>query len=275
MQTIVNEMFNIEKQVVFVTGGNGQIGLSLVLSLIKAKAKVIAVDLELNNLKELINLNNWTHNQIQILKCDIRKEDEVKLVFNKASEKFGEITSLVANAGVAVFENYLDRKESSIDMVMDVNIKGSFFCIREYIKHRKTYKTSGKIVIVGSHYGLVSPDPRIYSDTNRASSEIYGASKAGLIQMAKYFAVHAADYNIRTNAVSPGGIYDNDNSLSEEPLQEITQGEGFRKHYNYRCPMKRMATTDEVIGPILFLLSPASSYINGHNIVIDGGFTAW
>ena len=275
MQKIKNKMFDIENKVIFITGANGQIGLSLILNLIEYKAKVIATDLKFNNLNKLIKANNWQQEQIQKIKCNIKKEKEVQLAFKKGIKKFGEINSLIANAGIAVFENYIDRKETSIDNVMDVNIKGSFFCIREFIKHNKNYNTEGQIVIMGSHYGIISPDPRIYKDTNRASSEIYGASKAGLIQMTKYFAVHAANYNIRTNAVSPGGIYDNDNPLSNKPLQKITQGEEFRKEYNKRCPMKRMATTDEIIGPILFLLSPASSYINGHNIVIDGGFTAW
>jgi NAD(P)-dependent dehydrogenase (short-subunit alcohol dehydrogenase family) len=83
--------------------------------------------------------------------------------------------------------------------------------------------------------------------------------------MTKYFAVHAAEYGIRTNAVSPGGIRNPDNP----------QGENFQQNYGYRCPMGRMAETHEMIGAVLFLLSPAANYINGQNIVVDGGTTCW
>ena len=83
--------------------------------------------------------------------------------------------------------------------------------------------------------------------------------------MTKYFAVHSAEYKVRTNAVSPGGIRNYD----------TPQGTDFQKNYSYRCPMGRMAETHEIIGAILFLLSPAASYINGQNIVIDGGTTCW
>ena len=94
-------------------------------------------------------------------------------------------------------------------------------------QHRKGTGGGGSIVNIGSHYGAISPDPRIYTDCNRKNSEIYGATKAAVIQMTKYFAVHSAEYNVRTNAVSPGGILDSDNP----------QGEDFQKNYSFRCPM--------------------------------------
>ena len=118
---------------------------------------------------------------------------------------------------------------------------------------------------IGSHYGLVSPDYRIYTDLPRKNSEVYGATKAGVIQMTKYFAVHLAERDIRVNCVSPGGIFNPDNP----------QGDDFQKHYKYRTPMKRMARTEELLGAILYLASEASSYTTGQNIVVDGGFSAW
>ena len=102
------------------------------------------------------------------------------------------------------------------------------------------------IVNVASHYGFISPDPRIYKDTNRASSEIYGASKAAIIQMTKYFAVHSIK-NIRTNSISPGGILDDNNELGKSVLQKVKQGSGFRKEYSLRCPMGRLAKVNEVV----------------------------
>jgi NAD(P)-dependent dehydrogenase (short-subunit alcohol dehydrogenase family) len=148
---------------------------------------------------------------------------------------------------------------------MDVNVKGTIICTQEFIKHRISRGGQGSIVNIASHYGLISPDPRIYTDCARKNSEIYGATKAGVIQMTKYYAVHVAEHGIRVNAVSPGGVVNPENP----------QGVDFQKNYGFRCPMGRMAETNEVVGAVLFLLTPAASYINGHNLVVDGGMSVW
>ena len=272
---VVDKFLNLEERVVLVTGANGQIGLSLIKSLLDYGAKVIAVDIKVKNIIQFKKNNKINDKKFIYAKCDIKKSNEVKKIFINSKIKFREINALVNNAGTAVFENFSRRSDKSLDKVIDVNIKGTFFCIQEFVKNYKNKNKEGTIVNVASHYGVVSPDPRIYVDTKRASSEIYGASKAAIIQMTKYFAVHAADKNIRTNSVSPGGIYDNDNLLNNKVLQKIKQGKIFRKEYAKRCPMKRLAYVQEVINPILFLISPSSNYINGHNIVVDGGFTVW
>ena len=113
----------------------------------------------------------------------------------------------------------------------------------------------------------MSPDPRIYQDLKRQNSEIYGATKGGIIQMTKYFAVNGfvKGAKVRVNSVSPGGILG--------PLN--IKAKKFKKAYSYRCPMKRLANTNEIAKPIIFLLSNDSSYINGHNLVIDGGMSVW
>ena len=106
---------------------------------------------------------------------------------------------------------------------------------------------------------------RIYTDLDRKNSEIYGASKAGIIQMSKYFATHLANRNIRSNSVSPGGIYNPENP----------QGKDFILNYSERCPMKRMARSEEIVGAIVYLASDMASYTTGQNITIDGGMSCW
>jgi len=261
----VENLFSLSGSVVLVTGAGGQLGSCIVNGLLDNAACVVAVDSNIEKLTKCANRWQWDSQKIIYLACNIVDRNDIVNVFEKGTKRFGHITSLIANAGVSVFEPYLERTEESIDMVMDVNIKGTLFCIQEFIKHRKEDGGGGCIVNISSHYGVVSPDPRIYTDCDRKNSEIYGASKAGIIQMTKYFAVHAAEYNIRTNAVSPGGIRNPD----------IPQGQDFQRNYSYRCPMGRMAETNEMIGVILLLLSPASSYINGQNIIVDGGTTCW
>lgn len=257
--------FSLRGETILVTGAAGQLGSSIVNGLLDCNSLVIATDTSMRQLVECTNRYGWDKETVLLTDCDIRDLASISDAINNNGGPFAHVTGLVANAGVSVFEHYLERPEESIDWVMDVNIKGTLLCIREFIKHRKSHGSGGSIVNIASHYGVVSPDPRIYTDCDRKNSEIYGATKAGIIQMTKYFAVHAAEYGIRTNAVSPGGIRNPDHP----------QGEAFQKNYSYRCPMGRMAETDEIIGAILFLLSPAASYINGQNIVIDGGTTCW
>ena len=170
------------------------------------------------------------------------------------------------NAGVSVFEPFEKRKEEAFDWVMDVNLKGSFNCIKSYVKLFDENNTDkGSIINIASIYGLISPDFRIYNSSDRKNSEIYGATKAGIIQMTKYFSTHLAKRNIRCNAVSPGGIFNPDKPQSEE----------FISKYSYRCPMGRMAKTDEIVGAIIYLASDLASYTTGQNIIIDGGMSAW
>lgn len=260
-----NSLFNLKDEVVLVTGSSGQLGSSIVDGLVSLNARVVATDLTDETLQNKASRHNWDQERVATYVCDVTSKADIELAIENGEKKFGEVTSLVANAGVSVFEPFLERSEESIDWVMDVNLKGTLFCIQAFLNNRINKGGFGSIVTIGSQYGIVSPDPRIYEEGDRKNSEIYGASKAGIIQMTKYFAVHAAEYNVRTNSVSPGGIRNSDHP----------QGKDFQNNYNYRCPMGRMAETHEIVGAILFLLSPAASYINGHNIVVDGGFSSW
>ena len=260
----LEKVFSLNNKVVIVTGAAGQIGSSLVSTLIKLGSKVVAVDISIEQLKKSSLKNEWDKDTL-LLSCDITSSSEISKVFIESSKKFGTVSALVNNAAVSVFEPFLERKEVSIDNVMDVNIKGTILLMMEFLKYKKKSKDGGVVVNLASHYGIISPDPRIYSEGDRKNSEVYGATKAGIIQMTKYYAVHASEFDVRINSVSPGGVFNPENP----------QGDYFLESYNFRCPMKRMAKTEEIVNPILFLLSSASNYINGHNLVVDGGMSIW
>ena len=197
---------------------------------------------------------------------DITKSKDVNLVFKKIYNEFGRIDVLINNAGVSTFEPFEIRPEDKFDWVMDVNLKGTFNCIQCLTNlFDLNNQDKASIVNIASIYGLISPDFRIYTDLDRKNSEIYGASKAGIIQMSKYFAVHLAERNIRCNSVSPGGIFNPENP----------QGKDFISKYSDRCPMKRMAKSEEIIGAIVYLSSDLASYTTGQNITVDGGTSAW
>jgi NAD(P)-dependent dehydrogenase (short-subunit alcohol dehydrogenase family) len=145
---------------------------------------------------------------------------------------------------------------------MDVNIAGTILMTKNFMKINKHSQIPLRVVNLGSIYGEVAPDLSIYGDTPRMSSEVYGMTKAAVINFTKYLASFYKGTNARFNCVSPGGI-------------EFNQGPEFKKKYSAKVPLKRMAKPDEISEVICFLLSEKSSYINGENILTDGGFTKW
>lgn len=255
----LNKFFGIDKKTVLVTGATGQLGHTICKAFIDLGARVIGADVEMNEKKMLQDSN------ISYVSLDITNKQSVEDVFGKLYHKYGCIDVLINNAGVSTFEPFEERTEASFDWVSNVNLKGTFFCIQEYVKNQKNIKQQGNIINIASIYGIISPDPRVYQDGDLKNSEVYGATKAGIIQMTKYFAVHLAYYEIRVNAVSPGGIFNNENPQSEYFINE----------YSKRNPMGRMADSEEMLGAIIFLSSDASSYVTGHNLVVDGGMSCW
>jgi len=254
---IVKSSIKMENKVVVITGSCGQLGSSMSNLYIKYGCKVIGLDysIELNKI-----------DKVDYYQLDIRESKDVSNVFKKIFKKYRKIDILINNAGVSVFDPFEDRDQENFDWVMNVNLKGTFNCIQKYVANFDSKgQKEGCIINIASIYGVISPDHRIYSENDRKNSEVYGATKAGIIQMTKYFAVHLAERNIRTNSISPGGVYN----------PKSPQGKSFIENYEYRCPMKRMANSEEISNVALFLGSHLSSYVNGQNIIVDGGMSAW
>jgi len=255
----LNRLFDLEGKTVLVTGAEGQLGKEICAAYVSAGSRVVGAD------KISSKVKNSSEDNIDHVILDITDKRSVAETLEKIYAKYGSLNILVNNAGISVFEPYEDRDEESFDSVMDVNLKGVFFCIQAYAKKLKEKRQKGNIVNIASIYGAVSPDPRIYTDCPRKSPEVYGATKAGVIQMTRYFATHLAGHDIRVNCVSPGGIFNPDSP----------QGEDFIKNYSHRCPMARMANTEEIVGGVLYLSSGASTYTTGQNLIIDGGMSSW
>jgi NAD(P)-dependent dehydrogenase (short-subunit alcohol dehydrogenase family) len=257
MNNFLNDLFDLTGKTVLITGASGQLGTKITEAYVLAGCKVIGMDQ---------NKPTRDYSGIDFFVGDISIKKDVENVMSAVFEKYNGLDILINNAGVSTFEPFEERPEDKIDIVMDINLKGTFWCLQSYVAEVDKYKQlSGSIINIASFYGVISPDFRIYTDCDRKNSEIYGATKAGVIQMTKYFAVHLADRNIRVNAISPGGIFN----------PAAPQGVDFINNYSFRCPMKRMADVKEMIGGILYLSSNAASYTTGHNIIIDGGMSSW
>jgi len=232
-----------------VTGANGNLGRDFVEMLSKNNYEIIAID------KCTKNIPN--SKKISPVKLDITDDVAVSLFYKKV----GTIDLLVNNAGIGVFTPFEDRTAEEFKMVTDVNLLGTFLMSQGSIKLMKK-QNYGKIVNIGSIYGLKSSDFRIYGLSGRNNSEVYSATKAGIIHLTKYMAAHFGQYNIQTNCISPGGVFNN-------------QSEDFISNHKNKTPLGRMASTKDISQALEFLCSEKSNYLNGHNIVVDGGFVSW
>jgi NAD(P)-dependent dehydrogenase (short-subunit alcohol dehydrogenase family) len=240
------------KEKIIVTGSNGQLGTVLVAMLIELGYVVIGLDRQ--HTKEI------QANYVKV-NLDITDEIAVKEFFDDIADD-ELIAGLVNNAGAAVFTPFADRTYNEVKAVLDVNIVAAIFLTQQFMRVSKGNKCQKRVVNIGSIYGHVAPDLTIYNDTPRMSSEIYGMTKAAIINFTQYLASYYKEVNARFNCVSPGGI-------------ESSQGPLFKSNYSKKVPMNRMAGVAEVAEVICFLISDKSSYINGENIFVDGGLTKW
>ena len=251
----------LDNKVALVTGAAGQLGKQFCQVLAKEGAEVWVSDLNFDSCERVKNAlcNPSKHSSICL---DVSNKESVRSAIMEIEKQSKRLDILVNNAGIQVFTPFEERTFDEFMNVLKVNTGGAFLCIQEATKLMRELGICGSIINIGSIYGIVSGDPRIYTDCARTTSECYGISKAAVIYMSKYFAVHLAKYNIRVNCISPGGVFND-------------QGEDFVRNYSYRTPMGRMANEADMGGALIFLASDNSAYMTGQNLVIDGGWTAW
>jgi len=253
---------------VFITGSNGQLGREMCNTFHYNGWHVHGADLH----------ESCDHQSSQYLasysKVNVSSREEVKTWFSSINSQIPRQydslkLALVNNAGLAVFSPSEDRTIDEIVSVCAVNLAGPIFTITEFKKcfHRipaDEQLIQLVVINIGSVYGLIAPNSSIYTDTARMSSEIYGASKAGLHQLTKYFATRYAASNFTINGVAPGGVLNSD-----------IQGPEFIKNYSALVPKSRLCQDSEVSQLVYHLCDSNVGYLTGHTIPLDGGMTAW
>ena len=250
----INKIFNFKDKIVLITGSSGQLGTALSNLYLELGAKVYGIDIKENKLK---------HKNFFFFKKNINQETVQKKIIEKIFKIEKKIDILINNASISVYNNLEKRKSRELDKIYEINLKTIINLTKQFFIFYKKYNSkSSNIINLGSIYGFLSPDFKIYSNGERFSSEIYGATKAGVIQLTKYFAVYFSKYNIRVNCISPGGI-------RNRKKQSIK----FKNTYSKRVPMRRMAEEKDLLTSFLYLSSDYSSYVTGQNIVIDGGLS--
>lgn len=274
MRSAYKDTFDVEGRVVIVTGGAGLLGEQYVQALSNAGAYTVIADTNKVKAEEIAQATCGA--EVMPLCVDVTDPDAVTRMVQRVVQHFGRLDGLVNNAGrdpkfdpehadehVDAFETYpLDLW----DDMLSVDLKGMFLCTQaSALPMLKAGR--GSVVNVSSIYGLVGPDQRLYEpedSTERRSFKpvTYSVTKAAILGFTRYLATYWADKGIRVNSLTLGGVFQG----HEEP---------FLSRYTWRTPLGRMARRDEYNGALLFLISDASSYMTGSNLVIDGGWTAW
>ena len=265
--------FSLDQQIAVVTGASGKLGAVWVEALLEAGARVAALDLPAA--VATVRFEELTRSAgaaIQCVECDITSRASIEAAAQAVASRMGEPSILVNNAGIDQPPDSPGGRyhlhELPIEQfrrMVEVNLLGTFQ-VTQVFGERMAARGGGSVINIGSLYASVSPDPHFYDhlagNTPFLKSPAYGASKAGVVNLSKFFATHWAQRGVRVNTLSPGGVL-------------AGQDEQFKGKYGARVPLGRMAQPDDLKGPLVFLASAASSYVTGHELRVDGGFTAW
>lgn len=273
----IQQKFDLTGRVAVVTGGVGLLGAEFCKTLAEAGAAVVVVDLNASASQAVAeSLTNSGYRSLAV-PTNITQPNEVNALVEKTLSEFGRLDVLVNSAALdpkfdpdavnkgitpGAFEDYpLDLWNSALD----VNLTGMFLMTQACVKPMLDRGRKGSIINICSTYGLNGPDQRIYiKDGKRVAFKpvYYTVTKAGVMGFTKYLAAYYAGTDIRVNALTPGGVFNNHEDY-------------FVKNYSAKTIIGRMAHKDEMNGALLFLASDASSYMTGNNVVVDGGWTAW
>jgi NAD(P)-dependent dehydrogenase (short-subunit alcohol dehydrogenase family) len=253
------ELFSCKNKVALITGGAGLIGREIAKGLQDFNAIVYIADKSEDAAKKLTD-----NTGIRFINLDIAEEISIKNAVDKIVQAEGRIDVLVNSAYPRTSDWGVKLEQISAQSWtenLNAHLGGYFLACRIVAEHMKN-NGGGSIINFASIYGSVGPNFSIYEDTSMTMPAAYSAIKGGIIAFSIYLATYYAKNNIRVNSISPGGIYDN-------------QPGAFVEKYSRKTPLGRMAKPAEIVGGTIYLASDASSYVTGHNLIIDGGWTAW
>ncbi len=278
MNYLPNSKFDLSGKTALITGAGGLLGFEHAHALLETGCSVVLSDVNQIKLDEIAEnfKKKFPKSKIYGEFLDVSDLKSVSKLYEKLKNQKVEIDILINNAAI----NPLVKNDSLIessrlesfsndqwDIEIKVGLTGAFNCSKIFGAHMAS-RNSGNIVNIASDLGIIAPDQRLYKKNNRPKNlqpvkpVSYSVIKHGLIGLTKYLSTYWSDEGVRCNSLSPGGVKNN-------------QGNEFLGRINNLIPLGRMANKDEYRGAIQFLCSDASSYMNGHNLVIDGGRSVW
>lgn len=274
----LKNIFSLKDRVIVVTGASGLLGKKHVEAIASQGGIPVIVDVNQNGLQELY-LHIFLEYSIEcfIEVVDITDEADLLSSCTRIIKKYGKIDGLVNNAArnpsisknEKINFNRLESFDRQVwDLDLEVGITGSFLCIKYYGYQISLNKNGGSIVNISSDLGIIAPDQRIYEQENVDKDNqpvkpiSYSVVKSSLLGLSGYVATYWAENNVRSNCLLPGGVKTNQDDIFVNKLTNL-------------IPLKRMAEKNEYQAALIFLLSDASSYMTGSQLVIDGGRSAW
>lgn len=251
--------FRLDSKVALVTGGGQGIGQAFANALAEAGASVAIVDINPDTAEKVSQeIKALGQDSIPIV-ADVTALDDVKMIIDRVMEKWGRLDIAVNNAGMTLWKNAEDVSEEEWDKVVDLNLKAVFFCSQAEAKVMIPQKY-GKIINTASMSATIVNYPQ--------SQASYNSSKAGVVHLTKSLASEWAKHGIRVNCISPG--------YTLTPLvNSIPEVKELLPLWTKLTPLGRLAQVDDLKGAIVFLASPASDFITGHDLIVDGGYTIW
>ncbi len=268
-------MFRLDGKVALLFGGFGYLGRHFCRALLEYGATLYACD----KVSGEMDVADEDRKRFFPVRCDVSRKSELDALRRKIEKEQGRLDVLINCLTAKGDDFYLPFEEVSEEgwnIGLHGNLTLPFLTCREFIPMMKT-RRSGSIINISSIYGIVGNDQRIYEGSNLHevylqkspdiqriySHGVYNAAKGGLNAFTRYLAAYYGEFNIRVNTLTPGGLhYDQEN-------------ETFRNKYGGRTPLGRKGRPEEMAGALIFLASDASTYVTGHNLVVDGGYTIW
>ena len=257
-------IFSFENKNIWIFGGAGYLGQSTILLLSELGANVLCVDLE-DRAQIFVNSLMSKNYLVYPGSLDVANIDRLKYFIDEQIDKNGIPDGLVNLTFGSTAKKMDDLNENDFDLVNHIGLTSTFILSRE-VGMAMAKKKKGSIVLFSSMYGMSAPYPEVYKEPMVKNPIEYGVGKAGIIQMARYLAVHWGRDNVRCNCISPG-------PFPNPKVQSIYPD--FIQRLSEKSPMGRIGDPNEIASVVAFLLSDASSYITGHNLVVDGGWTCW
>ncbi|MEO6874625.1 MAG: SDR family oxidoreductase [Opitutaceae bacterium] len=254
--------FSLEGKVIVQFGGTGLLGRALVTALASSGATLVVASRNRTSLDSVAQSESASGRRVQVEEVDIGVESSLHALRDRVLAAHGRIDGIVYNA-VARTMKSMDDDLAAWKSSMETNATGFFATVRTF-GDAMAAKKSGSIVNIASMQGMIGMNPWLYEGTTMTASPDYFFHKGGMINLTRYLASHYGVANVRVNTVSPGGIFN--------PAKP--QSDAFLARYAKTTMLGRMGHAGEIGGAVVFLLSDASTYITGSNLVVDGGYTA-
>lgn len=257
--------FDLSEKVIIITGGCGLIGRAFAEACAQFGAHVVLADIAAANPEEKAQELEKRHGRPMLgVIVDVANKASVIALKEKTIEKFGSIHGLInghQNKTNNFFQKFEEYTEENWDAVVETNLKGTFLTC-QVIGTYLAEQGDGSIINIPSTYSVVAPNQNLYKGTSLGCPAAYSASKGGVEALSQYLSTYWAAQGVRVNQITPHGVWNNHEAKFEENFANFS-------------PLQRMSYNHEVASAAVYLLSDASSYVTGHNMLVEGGWTAW